>query len=322
MKLRKFVACENLREAQEKLLKGAGDRLSLFRGDASASYELIPSALRKMNIKNVHGVDAKEPLYEFQQVAEEQRALAHVRAVREARQAGRPPKRSELRDALYYSRLIHKDMSREEKIAIIERDFPEWIPDDLVETASLAQHIGIPTRAYDWTTNLDMAVSFAAHGAIQEGLWAKETGNEVEWIRNARMAIHKFDVEAFNKLKGDNPNRLRIFQPDYSMNANARAQSGYLLHRRIKPPYDGLVDRRPFDVALAGDAMEFGVGKEYDGEPVFTTCSVPAAYCNKIMRELLDEGISMSTMFPTEVGTQLLEKASRNYVNYERVFER
>ena len=56
MKLRKFIACENLREAREKLLKGTGGKLSLFRGDASSNYELVPSALRKNKIERVFGL--------------------------------------------------------------------------------------------------------------------------------------------------------------------------------------------------------------------------------------------------------------------------
>ena len=158
MKLRKFIACENLREAQEKLLKNFQPERQLFRGDASSKYELVPSALRENNIERVHGLHG----------------------------------------------------------------------------------VGRDLRTY----------SFATYGSIEEGLRAEKSGDK-DWYN-----------------------------------------------------------------------MERGVGERYDGEPVFTTCSIPVSENLKNYSDLMAKNINMFTMFPTHVGCVRQEQASLNHADYESVFGR
>ncbi len=124
-----------------------------------------------------------------------------------------------------------------------------WIPKDLLETAALAQHYGIPTRLLDWTYDIFVALFFALTGAI---------GKE------GRLVIWALNKEYLSFLK-PTANRVNIdfITPHYANNPNLNAQKGLFTHwpvqllsmanemRLLQNGQVALVDRRPLDALVA-----------------------------------------------------------------------
>ena len=166
-----------------------------------------------------------------------------------------------------------------------------WIPQDLLETAALAQHHGIPTRLLDWTYDLYIALHFGFRDAI-----GKE-GNLVIWALNK-------DHLSFLKLTANRVN-VEFITPHYANNPNLHAQQGLFTHwpiavesakrmgesvlseGRVK-----LVDRRPLDELI---------GERLGNEPevnIFIRVVLP---CSEAIRgcHILDRlGYNIARLFP------------------------
>lgn len=128
-----------------------------------------------------------------------------------------------------------------------------WIPEDLYELATLAQHYGVPTRLIDWTQDINVAIYFAVSGVFKRisepprytieeavgkqfddlrnklkkrklGIAKKEERIEI-WAMDKRVALAHF---------GKNP--LRIIHPRYHDNGNLGAQKGVLTFWEIQKP--------------------------------------------------------------------------------------
>lgn len=127
-----------------------------------------------------------------------------------------------------------------------------WLPEELYELATLAQHHGVPTRLLDWTQDINVSIYFAISGVIyrlcESPRYTEETlskrlndisqhfkkrfdnveekRNNIEiWVMDKRVALAHI---------GDNP--LRVIHPKYHDNGNLGAQKGMLTFWEIQKP--------------------------------------------------------------------------------------
>jgi hypothetical protein len=259
----------------------------IFRGHSQDSYELIPTALRPNNVDwfwETCGLGRPiEPQHNWQtwQVKGEYSVLRAF--YRLADQRGlEVPVSERVRLNLAQEFDFHGLSSPHESDA--------WIPKDLLETAALAQHYGIPTRLLDWTYDIFVALFFAMTGAIE-----KDGKLEIWALNKEHLSFLKPTVSRVN---------VDFITPHYANNPNLNAQKGLFTHWPVQLPsmvnemqllHGGrvaLVDRRSLDVLVA---------ENYRGEEnisIFKRFTLPCSEAKKGCNILAKLGYDAARIFP------------------------
>lgn len=198
---------------------GEGSQLDgyIFRGHSQEHYSLLPSALRLESSDyfwKVCGlgrpIDEQWKLQTWQIRAEYNLLRSFYRL---ADQRG-----LEVPLARRVRNNLAQDFDIFGGLGPFETD--SWIPDDLLETAALAQHYGVPTRLLDWTYDIFVSLFFAFKGA------GKEDGRVVVW------ALNKEYLSFLNQTQ--NGIDIKFITPHYASNPNLNAQKGLFTHCPIK----------------------------------------------------------------------------------------
>lgn len=265
----------------------------VFRGESSDTFKLLPKALRENEKENFLNITkSKEDeyhslIYESYQRLLEEKLLKRFYHLADKRGLEVP-----------IAQKIRNYPSEEMKEFLLhcQGENSEWIPSELYEVASLAQHYGIHTRLLDWTYDIYVAMFFAFKGAID-----KEQTNLVIWALNK---------EKLSRLEGSEVEvNVKFITPHYSRNPNLNAQQGLFTHwpissnkifqlhqhkeDRIKN--NQLVDRTPLDDLIFNYLSKF---EDRFLENIFKKFTLPSSEAKKGMEILARMGYDYSKIFP------------------------
>lgn len=245
----------------------------IFRGEASIKNELIPSALREKNEKELCKLSGHiSPKHGIKTGLEQ----------------------LECEDILlrkFYSRCDYNGL----KIPTINRlryhnqspnfsNGHEWLPEDYFELAGLAQHYGLPTRLLDWSFNFYIALYFA--------------------LRNTKMKDKYCSVWAFNysSMGSYFVNRqdiIKVIIPEYSQNPNLMAQKGVFTHWQIER-FDFQLKVNPVDRRPLNELFESQIRNDEtaDFSKLFYKINIPIKFSKELHKYMSTIGFDGSTLFP------------------------
>ncbi len=272
----------------------------IFRGQSQESHKLIPTALRPGKVEDFWKVcGLGKPIdqqchWQTWQVKAEYQILRSFYRLADQRGLEVP-----------ISSRVRENLAQEFDIMGVTNYHSKetWIPDDLLETAALAQHYGIPTRLLDWTYDIYVALYFAFRGALNK------ENNLVIWALNKEyLSFLKPTVNRIN---------IEFITPHYAGNPNLNAQKGLFTHwpvsvssivNEMQDMQQGqvtLVDRTPLydliKVQLKQEEKPISIFKK-----IVLPCSEAAKGCG-----LLDKlGYDSARIFPGYAGVaeQLLSR--------------
>ena len=232
-------------------LYNAFERNFVFRGHSSDKYKLLPVVLRENQYYKKYGTkDITEELKvyavtEFAQAFIEYQILEDFFKMCDDNQLYVPEVRR-MRELMPW---------KTQGVSFL-LDEGIWLPEELYELATLAQHHRVPTRLLDWSQDINVAIYFAVSGAIQKRYnpqklsfyqWQEEFGKmlskakdkhlkkelkEIDEERN--IEIWALDTSVRFQYIKDNP--LQVIHPRYHENGNLGAQKGILTFWEIKKP--------------------------------------------------------------------------------------
>ena len=180
----------------------------VFRGQKDIGYLLLPSSLRISNKERVWSLSGGKPIenqseWENWQIIAEYNILKNFYKIADSSGLELPRVdrfRNNIDDDFELSTYLKTE---------------EWLPEDLMEIAGLAQHYGLPTRLLDWTYDYKIALFFATSGIHNHNEVKKDC---IVWAIN-----HQY----FSFLKPTyNKSPLQFYRPAYHGNKYLGAQKG------------------------------------------------------------------------------------------------
>ncbi|WP_236184337.1 FRG domain-containing protein [Pseudomonas juntendi] len=248
----------------------------VFRGHSQEKYNLVPTALREDKNDHLWQCSGQgKPVHpqadlNFWQLSAEYQTLRQFYRLSDQRGLDVP-----------LAEKMRKNLAQDfDYMGTMERMNGAWIPDELQETAALAQHYGLPTRLLDWTYDLYVAMYFAFRGAIGK------TGNIVIWAINKEHL--SFLKPTISKVEVD------FITPHYAGNPHLNAQKGlFTLWPTITSPANAMtkVDRRPLDELIFSQL-------ESDDVNIFKRFTLPCAEAVKGCSFLDNLGYDSARIFP------------------------
>lgn len=267
----------------------------IFRGHSKSSYKLIPSALRQdehthvPQILNYHptGMRADMAALIWGNIIEcENNLLSSF--FKEANKQGLfvPTNQNISNNYLmrYYNQYIDK--------------LDTWYDNEMLESAALAQHYGIPTQMLDWTFNVNVAFYFALKGVVKNLYEKKEIENTYTiWgISAENIAAY---LDDFNK---EYRCPIKFYVPNYIGNEHLKLQKGVLSYKQIsnfQSQRFSQYKEEPFDEVLLD--YFHTVNSEY--------------------RNLTHDGIQLFKMtFPSQAAVDEFDRLSKDGFNAASIF--
>jgi len=267
----------------------------LYRGEPSAKYKLLPSALRGGKLSIKHG--SREPLSQPEQVRMEYYALWDFYKL--ANENGLKVKASEEMQNSYLTTMSPLG-SKDESF--------KWLSPEHEELAALAQHYGVKTRLLDWSSDLYTSLYFASVGALRS--WKKSFDsdwNDDSYDTNDSIVVYILNGGKVHEMTREIP--LKLIVPPYCDNPNLRAQKGVLSYWQVDLParnsegYDFSkhpIDNRP----LTQQIEEHDLGYESDHINIMYRIEIDINECGYIYSVMNKLGYNAAKLFPSYDGVK------------------
>lgn len=297
----------------------------IFRGHQSDEYKLIPTALRK-NLMEKESFTSSEK--EGQMIF----LLGEM-------EIGQVMKESQILFDFFYGcdnvGLRVPSVRRYAGKQILIGDFESlfgkenWLPDDLLDIAALAQHYGLPTRLLDWSADLYTAMYFAVTGAMREQV-SPVVMTEAEWRETVKGRLNqqmkllqreeqlkpsaekRMEIWALDKrlvLMHYNEMSLRVVRPTYEGNPNLCAQKGFFTYWEVLKPlkhtsegvsydFEQFVDKQSLDVKLTDRLLAL----QEESRPYLYHFTIPVSSAKELYKFLSRQKTDASSLFPGYYG--------------------
>ena len=272
----------------------------VFRGEDSAVYSLLPSALRTEKVF----IDRLADLGQIGNIAGANTGiLDHLNAEFQilrrfyiaANDNGlRLPKSITFENA-------YLDVNRHWSLSLMFNEKQKWLDEDMLEIAALAQHYGLPTRMLDFTFDIFTALYFASSGSYN-GI--NNEDHLVIWALGYKS--HRFYPTMVDKIP------IRFVVPRYINNPNLSAQKGLFILWVTEYNFADIenypqIDRTPIDEQLLRYDKE-------DQETLLYKILIPKSEKLKIATYLSSQGYSAAKLFPGYKGVvDMLEEESNRF---------
>ena len=324
----------------------------IFRGLSNIEYELIPSALRRNKLNQLEINELIESDHIFKVSIDENDAKMFNLEYSESINDGEV-----IIEVDKYGNLIHDlesdykvlecDLQRERENYLLLKFFnyadksglkvksegflrelihnysskrleEYWLDFDILETISLDQHYGLPTKALDWSYDYKVSLYFAVKDVIESNL----SSEGVLWALNYKL-IENYDFDEKYHVN------LHIHRPEYNTNPNLNAQKGLFtfleryvgdydkpLNKIISDELNKTLDQMPWDNLYESKIRTIpeGISKN---NTIFYKFIIPKEIKQNILNELYLEGYSEEYLFPGYKGVceSVINRVKLNNLN-------
>ncbi|WP_161965694.1 FRG domain-containing protein [Steroidobacter cummioxidans] len=273
---------------------------AIFRGQADASWPVIPSALRPGALIPYSRVRQVCPRFTNRdQIELELQAIRDFGGVLD--RAGRHVPHDDVVAVSAYPRQFLEESNK------LGRGELVWPPKAYHSLIALAQHNGLPTRFVDFTYHPYVAAYFAAAGALHR----KDDGSGelgiyivLGWARFA-VSSYEFREEPWEVfLPRESKYCYQLIQPPAFHNEYLRAQKAcFLAYLQFKPRANELCEVRSLERYFEDRVQqEIAAGDLALGMPKLIKVTLGTRHAPSLLDMLSREGVDASTIFPSISG--------------------